>query len=87
MLLYIVIVYHVNVCYTANRQLQLKPSVAFAWPYLFHMQRMYTFLPVGVLAIHSSSVVDCYLQLLNVWHLPLQVRWCTEVFDIISHAS
>eukprot|EP01032_Pedospumella_encystans_P008550 gene8550-10136_t len=54
------------------RQLQLKPTAVFAWPYLLHMNCMYIFMTVGVLSLHASALVDCYLQLLNVWHLPLQ---------------
>jgi hypothetical protein len=52
----------------------LMPTAGFAWPYLVHFNLALQWLPEGVVAAHLTALLDCYLQLLNVWHLPLQVN-------------
>jgi hypothetical protein len=63
--------------------LLMKPTAGFAWPYLVHFNLALQWLPEGVVAAHLTALLDCYLQLLNVWHLPLQVKcgleiWCAS---------
>jgi hypothetical protein len=55
------------------RQLSLKPTVDFAWPFVSHLNVLVGTCTFGVLYIHTDTLINCYLQLLNVWHLPLQV--------------
>lgn len=57
----------------------MKPTVEFAWPYLLHFHAMLSWYPEGTLRLHLTALVDVYLQLLNVWHLPLQVSQCVCV--------
>ena len=57
----------------AFRHLELNPSVKFAWPFLMHFEISFQWLPAGVLSSHLNKILTCLLQLLNIWHLPLQV--------------
>jgi hypothetical protein len=52
----------------------MKPTAEFAWPFLLHLHCCVgKWMPGVVLACHADALLACYLQLLNVWHLPLQV--------------
>lgn len=55
------------------RLLAMKPTAGFAWPCLLHLNLSLAWLPDGVVGTHLRALLDCYLQLLSVWHVSLQV--------------